>query len=377
MSTLKQLSAIYIAAASAYGMALVFSHHPDWAAAARSGGVAGLRAAGQVATVLGDDVVKPGWSALRHQSAEAFAAIADMTAPKASAPGVVARPPDTAGAPQFPPVRIEIAQAPDPKPRPLVQAPALRPAIAPRSRQAPKLAKPAARVTIDIAPPPDAPTSPLEIARVERHLKDALSTPLYDRFGLFLYISKAAKGPVAQRMYVFAKDAGGGLALRYDWPVSTGREKVEYNGRGQKLPSFTPAGYYQLDPHRMYARYRSHQWGTPMPHAMFFNWVHDGLKSGLAIHAAHGDDIARLGQRASGGCIHLSPKDATILFKLIRADYRGEVPRFAYDRKTRTMSNAGELMRGRSGKLVTHKGYKVLVFIENYGGGEDIVATIM
>jgi lipoprotein-anchoring transpeptidase ErfK/SrfK len=227
------------------------------------------------------------------------------------------------------------------------------------------------------APPPAAaPLSQAEMVAVKQQLKDSLTDTLYSNFDLFLYVSKAAQGPVAQRMFVFSKGGADNLDLRYDWIVSTGREKVEYNKAGWKLPSFTPAGYYELDPHRMYSRYRSTQWNMPMPHAMFFNWVHDGDQTGLAIHAAQGDDVALLGQRASGGCIHLAPQDAKILFDLIHDHYKGKVPRFAYDRKTHSTSNGGELMRDANGKLIYVDGYKVLVVIQDYGGSE-VVATLM
>jgi lipoprotein-anchoring transpeptidase ErfK/SrfK len=232
--------------------------------------------------------------------------------------------------------------------------------------------KPAPRVTLDIAPP-NAP----ELARVEQRLRNNLSAPLYAHFDLFLYVSKAEHGPVAQRMYVFTRTASGGLALLHAWPVSTGRERVEFNKAGLKLPSNTPAGYYELDPKRMYVRYRSSQWGEPMPYAMFFNWEKGGYQTGLAIHAAHGKDIARLGKRASEGCIHLSPRHARTLFHLIRKDYKGAVPRFAYNRRTKTVSNHGFLMRGKKGALRYYKGYKVLVFIEDFGGGSDMVAALM
>ena len=40
------------------------------------------------------------------------------------------------------------------------------------------------------------------------------------------------------------------------------------------------------------------------------------------------------------------------------------------------MSNQGEFMRGRDGKLKLTDGYRVLVRIENYGGGNDTVAAL-
>ena len=125
----------------------------------------------------------------------------------------------------------------------------------------------------------------------------------------------------------------------------------------------------------MYPHYRSIQWDQPMPYAMFFNWVHDGLKTGLAIHGASGEDIGLLGMRASAGCIRLAPENAKALFKLVRTRYAGLVPEFAYDKKTATMSNDGVLLHDRNGNLKMTKGYKVLVFVENYGG-TDVVAAL-
>jgi hypothetical protein len=112
-----------------------------------------------------------------------------------------------------------------------------------------------------------------------------------------------------------------------------------------------------------------------MPDAMFFNWEREGLETGLAIHAASGDDVNRLGSRASAGCVHLAPENAAILFDLIRNHYRGPVPRFAYNEKTQTMSNQGVFMHTRSGALKMADGYRVLVRIEDYGGN-DVVAAM-
>ena len=198
---------------------------------------------------------------------------------------------------------------------------------------------------------------------------------MVENFALFLYVSKAEHGPWAQHMYVFKKDAQGDLSLLYNWPVSTGREKDEIAPNGTRQPSFTPQGYYQLDPQRMYKTHFSGQWHEPMPHAMFFNWEKDGLQTGLAIHGAVGLELAQLGARASAGCIRIAPDNAALLFNLIRTEYKGLAPRFAYDRRTATMSNDGVLMRDATGNLKMADGYKVLVFVENYGG-ENVVAAL-
>ncbi len=221
-------------------------------------------------------------------------------------------------------------------------------------------------------------STPLAHNRAEAaalRLKAGLTPEMLRNFELFLYVSKSDHGPLAQRMYVFRKTGQGDLQLAYDWAASTGREQSEVSPRGKSTFTSTPKGFYELDPDRMYRRYHSYSWDQDMPHAMFFNWERQGLETGLAIHAATGDDVARLGSRASAGCVHLAPEDAATLYNLIRADYRGAVPRFAYNAGTQTMSNRGDFMHRRDGSLKMADGYKVLVEIEDYGG-ENLVASL-
>lgn len=382
MLVLRQLSAIYIMAASTYAVVIVLAQHPDLAAATKSAAdyTAGKSVA--AAAVLNDDVLQPGWALVREQSGRAYAAaMAALNPPKPeTAPVREAQRPVPAQPARAKDARIE-------KPKPAAPAPT-RPVAPTVVARAPAIShQPQTTVTLDLvppaksvapspAPPANGSPGPADLARVQQRLKDNLTGDLYAHFDLFLYVSKAEKGPLAQRMYVFAKDDAGNLTLRDNWPVSTGREKVEYNKAGWKLPSYTPKGYYELDPHRMYRHYRSIQWGLPMPYAMFFNWVRDGDMTGLAIHAAQPGEVPQLGQRASAGCIRLAPEDAHALFDLIRTRYKGPVPRFAYDSKTETMSSDGMLMRDAKGTIRFTDGYKVLVVIENYGG-ENVVAALM
>jgi len=239
--------------------------------------------------------------------------------------------------------------------------------------------KKAARVAKAPSIAPDAVQGGAETARLVSHVRESLSREMYTNFDLFLYVSKAKQGegagPWAQRLYVLVKNEDG-LSLVREWSVSTGREQVEYNKRGERLPSFTPAGYYQLDPGRFYKGYRSSQWDADMPFAMFFNWVERGIQTGLAIHGAGTEaEIALLGQRASAGCIRLAPEHAKFLFNTIKNQYRGSVPRFAYDTKTKTISNRGEFARGKNGALRFQDGYRALVIIEDNDGkvgGNDV-----
>ena len=239
-------------------------------------------------------------------------------------------------------------------------------------------AAPAQRPELALVPPPPSSAhgiGPAELVRVSMRLKENLTREMLQNFSLFLYVSKADNGPWAQRLYVFRKDAGGNLAMLYNWPASTGREKVEIAADGTRQPSYTPQGYYQLDPGRMYKNHYSGQWHQPMPYAMFFNWESNGLQTGLAIHGASGLEIKELGTRASAGCIRIAPDNAAQLFQLIRTEYKGLAPRFAYDRRTASMSNQGVMMHDAAGNLQMADGYKVLVFVENYGG-ENVVAAL-
>ena len=107
-------------------------------------------------------------------------------------------------------------------------------------------------------PPPDLPSD--RASAVALRLRANLTPEMLQGFDLFLYVSKAERGPLAQRMYVFAKTPSGELNLLYDWAASTGREQNEISPRGVRSFTATPAGYYQLDPKRMYRAYRSVSW---------------------------------------------------------------------------------------------------------------------
>ena len=240
----------------------------------------------------------------------------------------------------------------------------------------PEVTQPEPEKSVQPAPAPgDSALTPAMRVAVTARLKENLTAEMLKNFSLFLYVSKASSGPLAQRLYVFRKNAGGGLDLAYDWAASTGREALEVSPRGARTVTNTPRGYYELDPARMYRSYQSYNWDQSMPYAMFFNWENHGVQTGLAIHAATGADIDKLGSRASAGCVHLSPEHARTLYNLIRADYRGATPRFAYDSESETLSNKGELAHDKSGHLKMVDGYQVLIFIENFGG-ENVVAAL-
>ncbi|MGD0143075.1 MAG: L,D-transpeptidase family protein [Rhizomicrobium sp.] len=415
MGSLRQLSGLFLLTASAFTVAIALQDHPALKRGVEATASFTRVHGAEAVIALNDDVIQPGWKFTRAESVALGQKIAAEFAPSPVkvAPVRLARAvphpiprPEMHVAKLAPPAPAHI-NSPAPQvalTSPVLTAPpvetappALRPSVpetTPQPSQTPEVATllpqkpmvlapqaatltPAPSVTPETATPvPNLPApSPAELVRVEQRLKDSLTSEMLANFELFLYVSKADSGPWSQRMFVFQKQASGDLVLLDNWPVSTGREKIEFNPAGAKLPSFTPAGYYELDPKRFYSHYRSVQWDQPMPYAMFFNWVKDGNQTGLAIHAATGDDIGLLGSRASAGCIRLAPEPARQLFSLIRSQYRGLAPRFAMDRRTGTMSNEGILLHDPSGKVQLAEGYKVLVFVENYGG-ENVVAAL-
>ena len=413
--TLRQLSTLYLMAASGFAIAIGFSHHPDWRHNAETAAIYIRVHGGEAAVAVNEHVIRPSAAFIGRESVALYQAARARWAPApvrvaATKPmpqrlatamkAVPHKAPPPAIAKATPPRPIEqVAKASPPTeqyvPHLVRITPPLRPTIVPAppaqvASEAPRQEK-QERMTLApeamaprqgapanataSAPPPSEPPTGSELARVEQRLRDNLTHEMIENFGLFLYVSKASAGPWAQHMYVFQKQANGDLALLYNWPVSTGREKVEFNADGLKLPSFTPAGYYELDPKRFYPHYRSVQWDQPMPYAMFFNWVDHGSQTGLAIHGAAGEDVGLLGTRASAGCIRLAPENARVLFSLIRENYKGLVPKFAYDKRTATMMNNGMLLHDVDGRVQLASGYKVLVFIENYGG-ENVVAAL-
>ena len=206
-----------------------------------------------------------------------------------------------------------------------------------------------------------------------------LPPEIVGHFDLFLYVSKSDAGPWAQQMFVFDKEDGEAgmprFTLLHQWFVSTGRETEERNARGELMSTATPQGIFKLDPDRFYHRYWSSQWDQSMPWTMFFDYQTRGNPTGLAIHGTVPETVAELGARASAGCIRLAPENAKTLYRLIRRNYAGTVPRFRIDR-TGTMSSEGIVLRNRQGNPRMEQGYRVIVLIDNFSGEDAVIATL-
>ncbi|HEY5336824.1 MAG TPA: L,D-transpeptidase family protein [Rhizomicrobium sp.] len=412
---LRQLSVLYLAAASSFAVAIVLAQHPDLNRAVHTGAQATIAGSEITAVAINDYAIQPSWSFTKAQSATLYRQARNAMNPPvqmAQIPaGATPKPVAVAQAKPIAPAIVANAKiqmraqalAQLQKPVPVLATPDAPQLRAPIIDTAPTVTPPADTKVAAVTPPAakftlapqamtpptpapipdnaanavpaDHPPSPGELIAVTQHLRASLTADMMANFDLFLFVSKAQGNSVGQRMYVFQKQDSGDLVLLHNWPVSTGREKDEIAPNGLSEPSITPAGYYELDTQRMYVHHFSGQWRQPMPYAMFFNWESHGYQTGLAIHGASGNDIGLLGTRASAGCVRLAPENARVLFSLIKNNYKGLMPKFAYDKRTATMSNQGVLVHTTDGRLQMAEGYKVLVFIENYGG-ENVVAAL-
>lgn len=211
-----------------------------------------------------------------------------------------------------------------------------------------------------------APVGTVDLSDPATRMLASLPDEVESYFDLYLYVSKAEAGPIAQHMFVYSRATDGTMSLLYDWPVSTGREKKEKTPSGRKTFTHTPEGSFKLDPKRFHKLWKSRAWNADMPWTMFFDLVENGGMSGLAIHAAGKGKISQLGRRASGGCIRLAPENAQFLFKKIQDEHAGFVPVFAMDGNSTNVM--GEPARNTDGSLQLTHGYRVLLHIEDYAG---------
>ena len=192
---------------------------------------------------------------------------------------------------------------------------------------------------------------------------------LYPYFDLYLYVSKAARGLWAQRMFVFRKDETNTLVFEETFAVSTGRERHE------QYFTWTPPGIFALDPNRFYRITYSAKWrNAAMPWAMFLDYSYRTKMSGVALHAATRGLVKNLGKRASGGCVRLPPDRAESLFGRIQANFRGRVPVFAFDEDAGTTNREGRVARDSRNAPLLKQGYRVLLIVDDFGGPEVTAA---
>ncbi len=139
------------------------------------------------------------------------------------------------------------------------------------------------------------------------------------RAGIFIKIDKTA-----QQMTVSVDGAD-----LYVWPVSTGRRGYD-----------TPNGAYTA--RWMEEMHYSKQWDyAPMPHSIFFT------NEGHAVHGTY--EQRNLGRAASHGCVRLSLKNATTLYRLVEKE----------GKKNTTVLLTGELPKNTPPAMVARHSHRV------------------
>jgi hypothetical protein len=236
---------------------------------------------------------------------------------------------------------------------------------------APPEVEPSGLPTIVPLPPGQFVATPDEVMLAEERLFTALPDDIEQYFDLFLYVSKATSGALAQRMFIFERGIDDQINPTVQWLVSTGRERRE------KYFTTTPEGIYKLDADRMHRKWWSRRWNAPMPFAIFFDYTVKTGKAGLAVHATP-QHIDELGRRASGGCIRLHPDHARALFdRLDDPSSKGLVPVFPFKDELGRSARDGEVLRNKDGGVVLQAGLKVLLFVENFDGDPEVYAPVV
>jgi hypothetical protein len=141
------------------------------------------------------------------------------------------------------------------------------------------------------------------IRSIDRSWGEAVMRCLWGMALAVVVISAASSGRACAQVVIAIDKSRQQMTVLFDgaeqhvWKVSTG------------LGGGPPSGTYR--PERLERQWfsRKYDW-SPMPHSIFFY-------KGYAIHGT--TYVSRLGRRASHGCVRLHPKNAAILFALVRS----------------------------------------------------------
>jgi hypothetical protein len=165
-------------------------------------------------------------------------------------------------------------------------------------------------------------------------LPSPLDDRRFDSYNLIVVVNKSnLPGEPGQTMRVYHREHG----LVYFWRVSTAR-----------AGKHTPEGYFRIE--GFSSRHQSSLYNNaPMPFAVFFN-------GHIATHGTTGDNIAKLGNPASAGCVRLETQRAGELFHMIGNSGVGSVDQ---------IGPFGLPIVDANGKVVKAWGYKTLIIIKS------------
>ncbi len=177
--------------------------------------------------------------------------------------------------------------------------------------------------------------------------------PALKEFTNVIVINKANEGSDKQSLRVYVNGK-----LKEYTRISSGREKFEKGCAPGQTPkrdrcsrraywSETPVGHFHVD--ELVENYLSKLWETWMPYSVFF-------ESGIAFHQAPAGSEAKIGQRASGGCVRLHPSIAPKIYFMVEKAGKGLVPK---------MGRNGEPLKTSRGDIIRWQGYKTLVIVHN------------
>jgi len=124
------------------------------------------------------------------------------------------------------------------------------------------------------------------------------------RLAIVSFVAALVAGPASADVLIKVDKATQRISVAvdgvqtYEWPVSTARAGY-----------VTPNGEYR--PIRLDRTWFSRKYyNSPMPYSIFFH-------GGYAIHGSF--ERAEIGRPASHGCVRLDPKNAEVLFNLVKA----------------------------------------------------------
>lgn len=194
---------------------------------------------------------------------------------------------------------------------------------------------------------------PVDFATRSFSENDFQTYPWLKEFEIVIVVNKADEGSDKQSLRLYQNGK-----LKEYARVSSGRENFEKGCSVGQTPrkdhcsnraywSTTPTGYFDVD--NLVENYFSNLWQTWMPYAVFFT-------DGIALHQAPAGTEAKLGKRASGGCIRLHPSIAPVIYKYVQNANKGLVPKF---------DRSGEVKKTSQGDIIRWQAYKTLVIVHN------------